>query len=84
MSVTIAIQRDGTMLRLNEEVTIKPGLNSHYRGLTFIIIEMTPFGECESGTLCKVQVKGDESKVVKGTTGNGIDANWFKKVENIL
>lgn len=80
---TVAIQRNGTILHLNDEVTIRPGLNSHYAGLTFIIIEMTPCGECESGTLCKAQVKGDESKVVKGSTGSGIDANWLQKVENI-
>lgn len=76
--VTVAIKRNGDMLRLHDEVTV---INYHEKcdGHTFIIFEMNHFS-CESGVMCKVHLKGNEEAVLKTKNELGLDANWFEKV----
>lgn len=77
-----ALLRDGTFLNTGDEVNILPGLIGYnFLDRVFVISEIIPFEWCESKSLVKVYQKETPSFIVAGRDGDGVDANWFKKVE---
>lgn len=85
MGNTVAILRDGSTLKIGDEVT---STFKGCAGYTFIVCEINPYEHCESHTRVVVHLKGDESRKILGfkkeghplNGPDGIDANWFKKV----
>lgn len=83
-----AVQRDGTILSICDEVEVKPGFNAKCDGLTFVVCEINPFpGQCESGTMVVVHLKGSPDRKILGFKKkghdlgpDGLDANWFKLI----
>lgn len=76
-----ATLRHGEKLNVGEDVTLA-GWHHTCEGVIFTILEITPHDPCESGTFILVFKKDEPDRLVKGSTGKGLDANWFKKVTN--
>lgn len=81
-----ATLRDGTILNIGDEVS------THYHkkciGLTFVVEAITPYLNCESGTMIVAALKEDRTRKIVGFKKEdfefpveGIDANWFKKIK---
>lgn len=80
-----ATKRDGTILKIGDEVTTKW---RGCEGFVFIISEINPYDSCESGSMVVAHLKGEPERVIKskfaGKDGRppGLDANWFEKVKD--
>lgn len=79
--------RDGTTLTMGDEVSTD--FHPTCSGLIFVICEMNPFpGQCESGFMIVVHLKGEPDRKILGFKKegmdlgpDGIDGNWFRKIE---
>lgn len=78
---TIATLRNGDILRLGDFVSTD--FHPKCEGKVFVIFEMTEVPNSESGVLCNVHLKGDKEKVLKTSSGKGLDANWFQPVKDV-
>jgi hypothetical protein len=76
--------RDGSVIFEDDEVNMNPGLQGPHSGhesKPFVIEKMTPWETCESGMLIIAALKENKDIKTIGFSGNGIDANWFKKLK---
>jgi len=89
MSKNTAILRDGSVLEIGDEVVTKfPGCD----GYTFVVCEINHYEHCESKARVVVHLKDDPSRKILGfkkenyhlNGPDGIDANWFVKVQQQL
>lgn len=72
--------RDGTELEIGDEV--ETSWTVKCLGIIFVVFEIIPWETSESHTMVNVHVKGEPDRVLKSTTGLGLDANWFRKINN--
>lgn len=86
-----AIQRDGAKLFIGDEVIVKPGLNKKCEGLLFVICQINPYPDCESGSKVVVHLKGSPDRKLLGFKKeghdlgpDGIDANWARLHQLLL
>ena len=82
----IAKTRDGNELSIGDEVEVI-GYHHTCEGKTFVICEITPYDNCESGAMVLVHLKGEPDRKIVGFQKEGyefnhppgLDANYFKK-----
>lgn len=74
----IAIQRDGTELRVGD--LVETDYHSKCAGVIFEVEKLTPWETCESGMMVLVHVQGSPDRKLKTSWPEGLDANWFKKL----
>lgn len=75
---TGAKTRDDQIINVGDIVTTT--YHKKCIGHKFVVFEITEYESCESGWLVNVHLENNSEKILKSTTGKGIDANWFKKV----
>jgi len=78
--------REGTELNIGDEVET----NYHHtcEGRIFVVCEINPWPQCESGAMVVVHLQGHPDRKILGFKKegldlgpDGIDANWFKKIK---
>lgn len=75
-----ATLRDGeTTIDIGDEV--ETDFHKNCLGRIFVVEEVNPYANCESGFMIVVHLKGHPDRKMKGSLGIGIDANWFKIVK---
>lgn len=70
-----ATRRDGVEIKVGQQVTTD--FHPECVGRVFIVIKFTPYN-CESGYMCLTHLDGAQDRELKGSSGLGLDTNWFK------
>lgn len=74
----VATLRDGSTLTIGSEVETR--FHEKCDGVIFVVCKITPYAHCQSGFLVLVHVKDYPERLLKSSMSNGIDTNWFTKI----
>lgn len=77
--VESAIDRHGNVVRLADEV--ETNYHPNCIGRVFVVSEIIPWDNCESGFMILAHLKDSRERVIRGVNGQGLDTNWFKVVK---
>lgn len=80
-----AINRDGGNLKIGDRVTTN--FHPKCEGIVFVVEQISAWEHCESKFLIVAHMEGDPERKLLGAKNmrpnrpEGLDTNWFKKVE---
>ena len=74
-----ATTRNGEIISIGDEV--ETNWSPKCLGVVFVVFEINPFEDCESGHMVNVHVKGLPDRILKSSSGSGLDTNWFKAIK---